>query len=189
MNTSYKFTLRFLVMMLFIQACATTKLKVHPNNNSEVMGVNGIENDPNNRKGIVHLVTGDNKVVDALKEVTQDSVFFSKKDKIVGFDINEVKYYQIAKINRPTRNGIIGLLASIGGAVLVVHQIENTNYNEKLVAFSFFTIMGTVAYSVIAIPYGIIKSKSYLIYFEPNKATLKELDDSELTLEAKTYLP
>lgn len=173
-------------MMLFIQACATTKLKVHPNNNSEVMGVNGIENDPNNRKGIVHLVTGDNKVVDALKEVTQDSVFFSKKDKIIGYGINEVKYYQIAKINRPTRNGILSLLASIGGTVIVIIQFDNQTISDGAFGLSALAIMGTFAYSVIAIPYGIIKSKSYLIYFESNKAIVKQLDENENKLEEKT---
>lgn len=89
--------------------------------------VKKIENDPNNRKGMVLLYSGDRRVVDAFKKVTQDLVFFHAKNRVFGYDTNEVKYYQMVKKNRQTRDGILGVVASIAGSVVIVLQIDNGN--------------------------------------------------------------
>jgi len=38
-----------------------------------------------------------------------------------------VKYYQMVKKNRQTRDGILGVVASIAGSVVIVLQIDNGN--------------------------------------------------------------
>lgn len=169
-NSQFKSVVYILILLLIIQACGSSnaimfRAESKPGTIAEILTtaeIRMLEMNAIKSNKVVLKPLNEHHKVERFYKVSSDSVFFQLKNKrIVGYSIEEIKYYKISKgKSKPPVLGISLLTAS-----LIFHSTAYATDDLYAVIARFYgsIILGVISLGILAIE--VTSTHNDLIYF------------------------
>jgi hypothetical protein len=167
---SFKIVVVFLILLLFVQACGSSnvfyaKAESTPGTIAEIQTtaeIRMLEMNAIKSNKVVLKYLNEHHKVERFYKVSSDSVFFLLKNKrIVGYSIEEIKYYKISK--EKSKPPVIG--TSLLTASLIYHSTAyaTDDLYAGIARFYGSIILGVISLGILAIE--VTSTHNDLIYF------------------------